>query len=347
MRKLEIACIACTVLCAASSWAQQPAASAGAVVGVTYTAPNTAFQVAPGQVVSLMVYGLEYRLTQPVQAAGTPLPKSLAGFSVDFQQFQTIIPVPILGIQQTACFSVSIGPCSALTNIVVQVPYEITADCLVCGVLPQVRYFLVSDVGQVKATVAVNVPGDLIHIVDSRDSTSQPFQTSTQPQLSEKAILHGDNTVVDSNHPAMPGEELVMYVFGLGLTDPAVKTGQSSPASAVRFDPNRALNQNGLGLFFDFRPNAPPTRPSPNVSPALVAANYIGLVPGFVGLYQVNFTVPPVPAAVPSCNADNQYANLTVNLVGAWSFDGGGICVKTNEQQTAGARSQRLLIASY
>ena len=331
MRKLEILCISCSVLCADSTWAQQPSASAGTVVGVAYTVPNTAFQVAPGQVVSLMVYGLEYRLTQPVQAPGTPLPKSLAGFSVDFQQFQTTIPVPILGVQQTACFSASIGPCSALTNIVIQVPYESLPDCLVCGILEGARFFLVSDMGQVKATVAVDVPGDNIHIIDPRDSTSQPFQSGTQPQLSEKVILHGDGTSVDSTHPATPGEELVTYVFGLGLTDPSVKTGQSSPASAVRFDPNLALTQSGIGLFFDFRPNAPPSRPSRYVAPVLVAANYIGLVPGLVGLYQVNFTVPPVPAAAPPCNADNQYSNLTVNLVGAWSFDGGGICVKTHQ----------------
>jgi uncharacterized protein (TIGR03437 family) len=327
MRKLEILFIVGLVLCPDGSWAQQSSASAGAVVGVAYTVPNTAFQVAPGQVVSLMVYGLEYRVIQPIEAVGTPLPKSLAGFSVDFQQFQTTIPVPILGIQQTACFSVSIGPCSALTNIVVQVPYEIKPFCLVCGILEGARYFLVSDMGQEKATVAVAVPGDNIHIISSRDSTSQPFQSSTQPLL-EKAILHGDNTFVDSNHPATAGEELVMYVFGLGLTDPSVKTGQASPASAVRFDPNSALTRSGIGLFFDFRPNAPPSRPSPYVAPVLVAANYIGLVPGLVGLYQANFTVPPVPAAAPSCSADNLYANLTVNLVGAWSFDGGGICVK-------------------
>jgi len=330
MRKLGTFCIVCFVLCADSSWAQQPSASAGAVVGVAYTAPNTAFQVAPGQVVSLMVYGLHYRLTQPIKALGTPLPKSLAGFSVDFQQFQTTIPVPILGIQQTACFSALIGPCSALTNIVIQVPNEIKPDCLHCGVPPGAKYFLVSDMGQVKTTVAVETPGDNIHIIGSQDSTSQPFQSSTlQPW--EKAILHGDNTFVDSNHPATAGEELVTYVFGLGLTDPSVKTGQSSPASAFRFDPNLALTQSGIGLFFDFRPNAPPSRPSPYVAPILVAANYIGLVPGFVGLYQVNFTIPPVPAGAPPCSADNLYANLIVNLVGAWSFDGGGICVKTHQ----------------
>jgi uncharacterized protein (TIGR03437 family) len=328
MPRFETLCIVCFALCADSIWAQQTPAQGGAVVDVAYGAPNTTFQVAPGQVVSLMVYGLDYRLRQPVEAAGTPLPASLAGFSVMFQQFQTNIPAPILGIQQTACPSVSIGPCSALTNVVVQVPYEIRPDCRACGILEGARYFLISDTAQVKATVAVDVPGDNIHIVGPRDSTSQPFQSSTQLQLSDKAIVHGDGTLVDVNHPAAPGEELAAYVFGLGLTDPSVTTGQATPASGVPFDPNTALTQRGIGLYFDFRPNAPPSVPPQGVAPqsVLTTAIYIGLVPGFVGLYQVNFTVPPVPAATPSCNGDNR-SNLTVNLVGAWSFDGGSICV--------------------
>jgi len=172
MRKLETFCVVYSALCANSSWAQQPSASAGTVVGVAYSAPNTAFQVAPGQVVSLMVYGLDYRLTQPIKALGTPPPKSLAGFSVDFQQFQTTIPVPILGIQQTACFSVSIGPCSALTNIVVQVPYEIKPDCLICGILEGARFFLVLDVGQVQATVTAYFPSRVLSATGGLEGNS-------------------------------------------------------------------------------------------------------------------------------------------------------------------------------
>jgi hypothetical protein len=326
-----VAC--CLVVCAGTTLAQQTSAPGGAVVGLNYSEPSLAFQVAPGQVVSLMVYGLDYRVTQPVQASGPSLPYSLAGFSVIFRgpvfppQFPEPpnVPVPMLGIEQTACLTASIGPCATLTNIVIQVPYESLPDCIVCLGPPSARYFLISDNGQVKATVAVDVPGDQIHVITSQDSTFQPFQSPTQLILWSKAIFHGDGTPVDS---ATAGEELVAYAFGLGLTDPSVKTGQKTPASGVSFDPTKPLDDYGIKLYLDFRPNAPPSRP-PVMAPnsALVAAKYIGLVGGSVGLYQVNFTVPPVPAGTPPCNHGDIQSNLTVNLVGTWSFDGGGICV--------------------
>lgn len=323
------------VFCAGTILAQQSSATGGAVVGVNYSAPSLEFQVAPGQVVSLMVYGLDYRVTEPMAASDTPLPYSLAGFSVIFRgpvfppqlPEPHDVPVPILGIQQTPCITASIGPCSTLTNIAIQVPYESLPDCIVCLGPPSARYFLISDNGQVKATVAVDVPGDQIHVITGSDSTSQPFRSPTQLILWSKAIFHGDGTPVEG-HPAAAGEELVMYAFGLGLTDPSVKTGQKTPASGVSFDPTKPLDDYGIKLYFDFRPNAPPSRP-PAMAPnsALVSANNIGLVAGFVGLYQVNFTVPPVPAGTPPCNHDDIQSNLTVNLVGTWLFDGGRICV--------------------
>jgi hypothetical protein len=198
---------------------------------------------------------------------------------------------------------------------------------MVCLGPPSARYFLISDNGQVKATVAVDVPGDQIHVITGSDSTSQPFRSPTQLILWSKAIFHGDGTPVEG-HPAAAGEELVMYAFGLGLTDPSVKTGQKTPASGVFFDTTKPLDAYGIKLYFDFRPNAPPSRPQVMVpNSVLVIADNIGLVGGSVGLYQVNFTVPPVPAGTPPCNHGDIQSNLTVNLVGTWSFDGGGICV--------------------
>jgi uncharacterized protein (TIGR03437 family) len=53
---------------------------------------------------------------------------------------------------------------------------------------------------------------------------------------------------------------------------------------------------------------------------------YSGLVPGYVGLYQINFIVPPPPAGTQSCSGTVQ-SNLTVSVGGLASFDGAGICV--------------------
>jgi hypothetical protein len=63
---------------------------------------------------------------------------------------------------------------------------------------------------------------------------------------------------------------------------------------------------------------------------------FTGATAGFVGLYQVNFIVPPPPpgltpcvdttAIVPFANAVQ--SNLTVSVGSAFSFDGAGICVQ-------------------
>ena len=63
--------------------------------------------------------------------------------------------------------------------------------------------------------------------------------------------------------------------------------------------------------------------------------DWSGLVPGYVGLYQVNFIVPPVPPGTPPC-VDIRFSspgnvvetNLTVTIAGKESFDAAGICVE-------------------
>ena len=65
---------------------------------------------------------------------------------------------------------------------------------------------------------------------------------------------------------------------------------------------------------------------------------YAGLAPGYVGLYQVNFTVPLGPQnGIAHCALPGSFApgsnvpqsNLTVSIGGQFSFDGAGICVDT------------------
>jgi hypothetical protein len=48
------------------------------------------------------------------------------------------------------------------------------------------------------------------------------------------------------------------------------------------------------------------------------------------GLYQVNFTIPPLPAALqlPLCDGANITSNLTVTLAGAASMDAAKLCVQ-------------------
>lgn len=143
-------------------------------------------------------------------------------------------------------------------------------------------------------------------------------------------VTHADGTLVTLNNPAKGGEVLIMWALGLGQSTPAVPTGQPSPAPA-------AVTTETFHLYFDYRPNSPPYRPycvaqapCPTAQPL-----FSGLTPGYAGLYQVNFVIPPPPAGTPACNNNTPaqpgdpssiYSNVTVSLFYA-SLDGVGICV--------------------
>jgi len=67
-------------------------------------------------------------------------------------------------------------------------------------------------------------------------------------------------------------------------------------------------------------------RELPELDNAQSALRFVGLTPGSVGLYQVNFLVPPVPSGTPPCSGSVR-SNFTVSIGDARSFDGASICV--------------------
>jgi uncharacterized protein (TIGR03437 family) len=84
---------------------------------------------------------------------------------------------------------------------------------------------------------------------------------------------HGaDSSSVDSTHPAKPGEIVVMYLSGMGATNPSVKSGNPAPKSEPLA-----------------RVTIPPTV---TVDGQNATVQFAGLTPGLVGLYQINFQVP-------------------------------------------------------
>jgi len=158
-------------------------------------------------------------------------------------------------------------------------------------------------------------------------------------------VTHADGTLVTASSPAKPGETVVIYAFGLGETTPAVKTGEPTPTPAPVLGPAMPFFTRSLGLVFDFRVNAGPTRPYVNptaVRPiGLSTPEFVGLTPGQIGLYQINVklpdTFPPVdPCTELSVITGNAAAvlpnvalsNLTISMGGVSSFDGAAICVR-------------------
>lgn len=155
------------------------------------------------------------------------------------------------------------------------------------------------------------------------NATSAPLPVGLPcPQF----IAHADGSLVSVSSPAQAGETLAAYAVGLGQTNPASVTGQIVAKSAPTITT--------YTLDYNYHPNALPSRPLPTGP----QPNFAGTTPGYVGLYQVNFVVPPVPAGTPPCVDTSKLqppynvvqSNLTVSIGGQFSFDGARICVATN-----------------
>ena len=60
----------------------------------------------------------------------------------------------------------------------------------------------------------------------------------------------------------------------------------------------------------------------------LIIPDYVGIVEGYAGLYQVNFTVPQLPPDTASCKDGFPFdTNVTLSLGTVYGYSRGGICV--------------------
>lgn len=78
-------------------------------------------------------------------------------------------------------------------------------------------------------------------------------------------------------HPAHPGDVVTIYALGLGPVTPSVTTGTGAPAS-----PPLALTVSSVQVYFG----------GGFITPTSATPSYAGLAPNFVGLYQINVTIP-------------------------------------------------------
>jgi hypothetical protein len=336
------------LLAAAGLVSAQPSAFVSAGASYGFPAP---LYTAPGQMMTVFVqlidvppYPFQRNSSgqlQPVRAAGTPWPTSLAGFSVSFQQGVTVYAAPILEVGPAPSGANTAEPGNILAAVTFQVPLEICRAAPPCPVVPPVTFGL-SQSGQPGGGMDIVLVGDQVHVVTACDNFISSDDNYTSPMnytglpwgLSfghpspiyscPGLAAHADGSLVSQANPAKTGEELVLYAVGLGQTSPPQQTGKPAAAAAATITP--------VALDFNYRSNALATKPGPTAPEPLFA----GATQGFVGLYQVNFVVPPPPPGTPACqpydgntpiNANLVYSNLTVSVGGAYSFDGTGICV--------------------
>jgi uncharacterized protein (TIGR03437 family) len=87
--------------------------------------------------------------------------------------------------------------------------------------------------------------------------------------------VHADGSLLTPAAPAVPGEVLVLYAAGLGLTNPPI------PGVNIPYAPAPIAARDRFAVLLN-------NEPAPDGS-----ILYAGVTPGFAGLYQVNWRVPP------------------------------------------------------
>ncbi len=179
----------------------------------------------------------------------------------------------LVGSTQAPLYFLSSG------QINIQIPYEATATQQTPIVL--------------SVNNALTLPA-MLDIVPAAPGVLSANDGPNAPNFQNDAHIvaqHGvDSSQVTSTSPAKPGEYLVIYLVGMGATNPSVPSGFATPLTAQDSVTN------------------PPT-----VTVASQPANVVfaGLTPGFVGLYQVNFQVPA------GLSSGEQEVDVTQNGVAA------------------------------
>ncbi len=299
--------VLCALVLTAASvcWAQT---ATPVVLGAGNINPFPIF-VAPGQLLTLFVQ---------TTATGTPL------FSATYSDGTQMPVMQVLTLGGT-CTGSSTSDCAEIAGVTVQVPFGIPVFCQACN-SPAYAGDITVSVNRANAfTVGVEPLQDQVHILTSCDlivsGVSLPRTIGGLPCT--PIVIHADGRPVSATLPATAGEEVVAYATGLGETNPALTTGQPAAQSSPTVTT--------FGIDFNYRANALATKPLTNsVSPL-----FTGATQGFVGLYQINFVVPPPPAGLPLClgtasvppGAMTVQSNLTVSIGSNFSFDSAGFCV--------------------
>jgi uncharacterized protein (TIGR03437 family) len=285
-------------------------------VGAGFTNPFP-IAVAPGLLLTLFVQpGAGYN-------PSTPLPT----VSATFWNGAANETMPVLqAVQATAPCSVAPSPvvCNNVLAVTVQIPLDAPISTAIVVRLPGA--VAVSVNGVATPYIAAQAWPDHLHILTACDVIVSPTAAPNFLQIPcAPMITHADGTSVSVSSPAVAGEELVAYATGLGQTNPPLITGQPAAASSPTVST--------FNLDFNYRPNALATSPLPTAA----VAPFAGATQDYIGLYQINFVVPPPPVGLQPCTSfagivasgllKSVYSNLTVSVGSFYSFDGAGICV--------------------
>ena len=239
------------------------------------TSPNVAIlasATAPGFPAATVLIGGQ--VTSNNGAPSLPLNGTLNVFSTVLLPGSPVAPGTIVQIYGSNLASgTAAASAIPLPNILLQTSVNI-------GGLAAPLYFV--SPGQINAQVPFELAAGrsygLIVSNNGAFTAARPIQlTSDAPVIAQYAAgqvigQHLDGSLILETSPAAPGEIIVIYVAGMGLTNPSVASGTASPSTnlATPIDAP-TLTLNGA--------------PAPNIL-------FAGLTPTLVGLYQIDLQVP-------------------------------------------------------
>jgi len=153
------------------------------------------------------------------------------------------------------------------------------------------------------ASVAIHTPVGISNNYNFTVGVAAPsvFMNGTAGPLTglPTIVRAANNQLVTPTNPVNYNDTLLIYTNGLGLTSPQVTAGSAAPSSPLA---NAVL------------------QPTVTLGGANLSVSYAGLVPGQVGVYQINATVPfgvPQGLSVPlAINQAGASSSVNVRVVG-------------------------------
>jgi uncharacterized protein (TIGR03437 family) len=291
------------------------------VAGFGYQTPASTITAAPGQVLTVSVFGIPPGITT-VFPVGSPtgLPTTVQGISVNFVQGPLTVQLPIRGVQQTACPSSSStvpsplplggGACSPATTLTIQIPYELEPESATLGTLG------ISSGGSVVATVVIHGVTDSVHVINTCDQTGiyLSLAYAVPAGVCAPMVMHAEGPLVSAASPATAGETLILWAYGLGALNHPV------PASCCSSPDQIPLAAQPLTIGFSYYdPGRFPLRPLAQSVPSYAGTSGSGV-------YEVVFAVPAAPPDLSPCSSI--YGNLRLLLSGPSSSDTAEVCLQ-------------------
>jgi uncharacterized protein (TIGR03437 family) len=220
---------------------------------------------APGSIGTIFCTGLA--VTGIVSASGAPLPYNLSGVTVTVGGS----PAPLFALADLGGYQ----------QINFQVPQETQVNAGTAGPTAEVTVSQNGIQGKATASLAPQL-GDLFRVGTTQYGI---FQHSA------------DYSLVTTANPARRGETLVAYATGLEPPVLSVPIGQLAPLSPLYYVPQIGVQPfidltglliiDGVGNRFSvFNLGGGTYDPNGNLL-------FMGLTPGAIGLYQINFVLPP------------------------------------------------------